>query len=262
MKKIKFISLGLILAIAISACSKEELKIGRNNPQAEIQKCMKLSEDKQFEEAVECLEIFKSRFPRTQFSTQAEISIGDNYFKQKEYLLAADSYMMFTRLHPRSPSIDYAYYMLGLSYLKETPKAIDRDQQYLDEAIYYLTIAVKRFPKSKYRNDAVRDLKDARTRVAERTYYIGNFYYRTGEYKSAIPRFIDVINDYPETHIVPKSLYKLVVSAGKMQQVEDAKLFYSKLEIHHPDSKWTKKAEEKLGKYIKKYGDKATEDTQ
>lgn len=252
MKNYIFIALLCIATLFSIACSKKQIEIGRNNPDKELQKCMKLSEKKQFEEAVECLEIFKSRFPRTEYSRMAEIAIADNYFQNKEYLLAADAYNLFIRLHPTSPKSDYAYYRLGLSYLKETPKAIDRDQQYLDEAVQYLRLTLMSFPNSPYKEAATEALKDARNRVAARIYYIGNFYYRTGEYRAAIPRFLDIVNDYSETDVVPITLYKLVLSTSKINRIDDAKLFFSKLNIEYPTSEWTKKSEKKLNKYIKK----------
>lgn len=252
-------SLASLILLAVSAgCAKEDFTIGREDPQVEIQKCMKLSEKKKFEEAVECLEIFKTRFPQTAYSTQAELSIADNHFNQKEYLLATDAYLIFIKLHPLSPKADYAYYRLGLSYLKESPKAIDRDQQYLDEAIHYLRMAVVAFPDSPYHEATMESLKDARTRVARRNYYIGRFYYHTGEYLAAIPRFLDIVTDYAETDLVPQSLYKLVVASGRLKSINNAKLFFSKLTIEYPDSKWTKKAESKLTGFVRRYGEGET----
>lgn len=243
-----------VLIAVLSGCAKKDFTIGKGAPGDEIQKCLKLSEKKRFEEAIECLEVFKSRFPQTTYSTEAELAIADNHFRQKEYLLAADAYLLFIKMHPTNPKADYAYFRLGLSYLKESPEAIDRDQQYLDEAIQYLSLTVKSFPGSQYNEAAKAGLFDARTRVAERTFYIGNFYYRTGEYKAAIPRFIDVVNDFPETKVVPKTLYKLVVSAGRLQMIDDAKIFFSRLELNFPDNEWTKRAEEEMEGFVKKYG--------
>ncbi len=56
------------------SCAKKPVEVGRENPELEIQKCMKYSEKKQFEEAVECLEIFKSHFPKSQWGIEAEIT--------------------------------------------------------------------------------------------------------------------------------------------------------------------------------------------
>lgn len=248
-----FFVLGLI--ITASGCAKNEWSInGKGEPQIEIQKCIKLSEDKNYEEAVECLEIFKSKFPRTKYSLEAELYIADNQFDQKEYLLAADTYNTYVRMHPTGPKLDYAYYRTGLSYLKETPKAYDRDQQYLDDAVKYLRASVAAFPDSPYKDAAVESLKEARLRMAKRIYYIGRFYYRFGEYKAAIPRFVDLINDYPETDLVPITFYKLIVAAAKLNEIDEAKLYYTKMSMDFPNDKWTKKAEKKLAKFTE--GDK------
>lgn len=253
--KILLKSLVILTVVIMSvSCSKKPLEIGRDNPQLEIQKCMALSNKKRFEEAIECLEIFKSRFPQTEYSTQAEMTIADNYFDQKEYLLAADAYELYIKMHPTSVNSAYAYYRLGLSYFKESPKAIDRDQQYLEEAILYLRLSVINFPKSEYYDAAKVALQEAVERVAARIYYIGNFYFRTGEYISAVPRLIDLANQYPESPLAPKSLYKLVIASGRLKRVDDAKLFFSKLTLDYPKSAWTAKAEPKIMKYVKKYG--------
>lgn len=240
--------------VASFGCGKEGFQIGHENPQMEIQKCLKLSDKKKFEEAVECLEVFKSRFPQSPYSTEAELSIGDTYFDKKEYLMAADSYKAFLTLHPTSPKADYATYRLGLSYFKESPKAIDRDQQYLDDAIKYLGAAVVAFPGSRYSESAKKDLLDAKTRLAKRSFYIGSFYFKTREYKASLQRFSDVVNLFPETDLVPEALYKLVLASGYLRRIDDAKTYYSKLSTSFPGSDWTKKAESELTDFVKRYG--------
>src|SRR3989338_6503626 len=179
-----------------NGCAKKEMQIGRQNPEIEIKKCIKYSEKKHFEEAIECLEIFKSHFPKSQWGTEAELLIGDTYYRKKDYLLAADSYQSFVKLHLTHPKLDYAYYKTGLSYLKQSPKAIDRDQEYLDSAISNFQIVVHNFPDSAYMNITQANLAEARTRIAKRHFYVGRFYYRTGEYIASLPRFKEIVNSY------------------------------------------------------------------
>lgn len=245
----------MLAAFALTtSCAKEPINIGKGAPQDEIQKCMKLSDKKRFEEAVECLEIFKSKFPQGEYSTKAELAIGDNHFNRKEYLLAAQTYETFIKMHPNSADSEYAYYRTGLSYLKESPKSIDRDQQYLEKAINFLRVAAEGFTKGSYHEAAVTSLADARSRVAKREFYIGRFYYKTGQFVASIPRFITVANDYPDTVLAPEALYKLVNASGKLRMVDDSKLYYSKLMTEYPNSEWTKKAESKVKHYVEKYG--------
>lgn len=244
--------LALIFLVAIAGCTKQTVSVGRDNPEAELEKCSKMMEDKDYEDAIKCLEIFKSRFAQTQFSEEAELKIGDAYFNKREYLLAAESYIAFLRLHPTHDKADYAYYRAGLSYLKESPKAIDRDQEYLDKAIEHLSYAAQRYPRSPYYSLASKDLFEASKRVARRNFYIGRFYYRTGEFIACIPRFQKIADNYPNSGIVDRSLYMIVKANLYLGRVEDAKTAYSKLSLDFPKSKWTAKAEKKMKNAIKK----------
>jgi outer membrane protein assembly factor BamD len=238
--------LPLIFILLICACSKEEVMIGRDAPEVEIKKCHELLDDKDYEKAIQCLEMFKSRYAQTSLAQEAELKIGDTYYDKKEYLLAAESYIAFVKLYPNHTKSDYAYYRIGASYLKESPKAIDRDQEYLDDAIKYLAFVVRNYPRSTYYDLAAKDLDEALTRLARRNFYIGRFYYRTGEYIACLPRFADVVTDFPGSGLVDRSLYMITMANLKLGRIEDAKFAYSKLATDFPGSKWTKKAEKKM----------------
>lgn len=246
MRNIIILTSFIALLFAVAGCNKERVKIGQGDPEAEMQKCVKLSEKKKFEEAIECLEVYKSRYPNSEHGQGAELRIGDAYFRKKEYLLAADSYQTFIKLHPGHPQVDYAFYRLGLSYLYESPKAIDRDQEYMSDAIKYLQAVVSNFPSSPYHELATKDLNDAKLRVAKRHFYIGNFYYRTGEYIAAIPRFMEIVNNYPDCGLMPESLYRITVACIKLRNIDAAKEAYNILLTKFPSNEFTKKAESKL----------------
>jgi len=238
------IIIGLFALLA--GCGKESPAIGGGEPEKEFQSCLKLSQKGDFEESVQCLEMFKARYPQTGLGQEAELRIGDAYFEKKDYLLAAESYIAFIRLHPRHSKVPYAHYKAGLSYYKESPKAIDRDQSYLDDAMEHLRIVVRRYPRSDSATPAKLILHDARKRIAERNFYIGNFYYRTGEYLACVPRFWTVVRKYPDSGLAPKALYKLVEANIQLGQLENAKQAFGTLSTSFPDSKYTKRAEKKL----------------
>lgn len=234
----------------MGACSKQTVSIGRDAPEVEIKKCHKLMNDKDYEEAILCLEMFKARFAHTPYAQEAELIIGDAYYDRKEYLLAAESYIAFLKLYPTHRKSDYAYYRTGHCYLKESPKAIDRDQDYLDDSIKYLSFVVRNYPRSPYYDLAAKDLKEALQRIARRHFYIGRFYYRTKEYKACLPRFAEVVNTFPGSGLVDHSLYYMTLANLKLDRLDDAKYTYSKLAMDYPLSKWTKKAEKKMKRHV------------
>lgn len=238
----------LLFILLISGCAKEKLTIGREDPEAEIQKCVKLSQKKRYAEAVECLEIFKSRFPKTKEGQEASLRIADTYFVQKQYLLAAQTYETFVQLNPLHPKAEYALYRAGLSYFKEAPKAIDRDQEYLMKAREAMQKAQRLAYQSPYQDLIAKALDQSNARLAERIFYVGRFYYRTGEYLSAIPRFEELLEKYPQSEKTPRTLYYLVRCHLALNREEEARGALQQMAQHFPENDWTKRAQ---GRYIR-----------
>lgn len=236
------------MAAFLAGCAQEKLQIGREDPGQEIQKCAWLSKKKKYNEAVECLEIFKSRFPDSAEGQEAALRIADTYFVQKQFLLAADAYFEFTKLNPLHPKTEYAYYRAGLSYFNEAPKAIDRDQQYLFKAKETLQLARRVGGQGTYQDLISKALSDIDERLAERLFYVARFYYRTQEYLSAIPRLEDLVEQYPASALIPKGLFYLAQCHLKLEQKEEAGVAVQQLSQNFPNNPWTKRA---MNNYIR-----------
>jgi outer membrane protein assembly factor BamD len=252
MRRIPHLIACIAIIAVLAGCAKDDIVIGNEGPEVEVRKCIKLSQRKKYEDAVQCLEMFKARYPQSREGIEAELMIGDAYFDKKDYLLASESYAAFIKLHPFHPRVDYAYYRRGVALFKESPKAIDRDQQYLVEAIQNLEVVIRRYPDSTYRPLALKYYREARLRMARRNLYIGRFYYRTGEYKAAIPRLMEVALQYKETGLAPKALYMATISHLKLGDPGSARGTYSLLATEYAGDKYTKKAERKMERAMKK----------
>lgn len=241
----------IIILMVLAGCSKEGIQIGSENPEQEIQKCMRLSQKKAYEETVECLEIFKSRFSGSDWGESAELQIADTYFRQREFLLAAEAYQTFLKLHPVHRQADYALYRTGLSYLRNSPKAIDRDQKDLYRALEEYKQFAEHFPTSPYIKEVLADLDEVERRIADRIFYIARFYYRTKEYLSAIPRLEELVQKFPDSKLVPETLYLLTQSNLETKQLEAAREAVEKLVLKYPKYSWTKKAQDSYLKAVK-----------
>ncbi len=227
-----------------TGCAKKPFLAKAKNGDDAYLECHKLTENKDYEKAIQCFEILKSRFGGSQAAYEADLEIGDNYFRKGDYLLAAETYLSFTKLHPTHEKIDYAYYRTGLSYLRESPKPIDRNQAYLEEAMQYLNLAIN--AGGEYKDIAREKLREARTRIAKRQFYIGRFYYRTGEYLSAIPRFQEVVTNYTGLGLDEKALYLLGDSYVRLSEKEKALEILGAFEKHFPESVYRKKLSKKI----------------
>lgn len=244
MKKIIFSLCSLCFIFEISCANKPFLTKTKNSEEA-FQECKNLSKEKDYDRANECFEVLKSRFAGSNSAYEADLEIADNDFRKGDYLVASESYLGFAKLHPNHEKIGYAYYRIGLSYLRYSPKAIDRDQQYLESSIHYFDSAISLGGET--RGLALEKLKEARTKIAKRHFYIGNFYHRTGEYRSAIPRFQEIVTNYTGLGLDEKSLYLLGDSYLKVSEKEKALEILGVFEKHFPESHYHHKLAKNIG---------------
>lgn len=248
----KLCSVVVLAAWCSLPIAAKKIKIGGPVVGADLASCAALTDRKKYADAVECLEVFKSRNKGTSNGQTADLLIGDNYFASKDYLLAADAYESFVKNFPEHSRADYAQYRLGLAYLSEAPKQIDRDQQYLEQAATELHEYVARFPKSGDSGDARTQLDNALRRRGAREYYIGKFYYRTGEYRAALPRLLHVLTEYPTATQRGPLYWEVVRATGELGDLEGAKQLYSQMQQELPGDARTKQAERYLLKLARR----------
>lgn len=234
---------GLICLLGAS-CAKQEVALGSGPPEQAFKNCMNLLDKNKYEDSVQCLEMFKAKFPDSPESELAELKIGDAYFRQKDYLLAAESYEAFIKIHPYHEKTGYAHYRAGSAYAKEAPKAIDRDQSYLENAMAHLRQAS--VIPGPYQELAQREKDAVEAKFLRREFYIGRFYYRKKEYLACRPRLALVVEKWPKGELAGKSLYYLVMASIALEDLESAKHAFTLLEENFRGTKWHEKAQRKL----------------
>lgn len=212
----------ILMMTVLAACGGGRRLPVASGQNQELARCLSLAAKKNYKESIDCLEVFKSRYPSGEAAAEADLMIGDSYYRQKEYLLAAESYQEFIRKNPTHPKVDYAYHKSGLSYLKENPKPIDRDQQYIDLAVQNFHTVMEYFPNSPYASVAEEEYHKALARQAKKHFYVGRFYYKYGEYLSAIGRFEEIIAHFPNSGFDKKSFSYLIEAYKKTNQKDKA----------------------------------------
>lgn len=244
---IRAATLLLLVASFGLSCSKASMFGQESNPGDALARCNTIMKNKKYKTATRCYENLRSRFAGTHASAEAEIRMADIYFEDKEYLMAAESYRSFAKLHPTHHRLPYIYHRAGLSYLKESPKAIDRDQEYLDLAIDYFEVGMNYFPGSDY-YDLTRDAwKKARRRVAKRHLYVANFYFKQKEYRSAIPRYAKIADDYKDLGLDEKALYQMAQAYLKLDKKNKAFEVTAHLKSRYPKSHYLDELAHDLG---------------
>lgn len=242
----------LLIGMAGGACGGGRAVRRAQTEDAELNRCLRFSAKKHYAEAVECLESFKSRYPGSDRAIEAELRIGDSYFRKKDYLLAIENYQQFIKLHPDHPRIDYAYYRTGLANLKATPNAIDRDQGRLGDAIEAFGTVWQSYGQSPYAKVAFSNYQKARAQAAEQNLYVARFYSRTGEYRATLPRLNEIIDQFSDLPIAAEAASLKIKSHLVLGEVTQAETTLAFLQEKFPDHSLTIKASEEIGKRITK----------
>jgi len=172
-----------------------------------------------------------SRYPFSDYSTQAELEkIYAQYksFQSDDAVTAADR---FLRAHPRHPSADYVMYLKGVTDFDRdqgvmealVPNSSKRDIGNQRRAFEDFALLLQRYPNSKYIGDARRRMLYSRNRIADHELSVAEFYVTRGAYVAAAKRATDIITEYPGAPATADALKILERSYAKIGLDQEAK---------------------------------------
>ena len=157
--------------------------------------------EKDYVTAAEYFSRIKDDYPFSPYAVEAELSLGDAYFLDKEYALAAEAYRDFETLHPRHEAIPYVLYQLGMS-LELGYMSVDRAATDVEEALEYFQRLEQGYPGTEYAEKAVEQIAACRRLLAQREAYIADVFWSMGNYQAAWTRFEGVVKNYPDVEDV------------------------------------------------------------
>ena len=102
-------------------------------------------------------------------------------------------------------------------------EAYGRDQAITQQAMDSLEQVVRRFPDSRYAQDARLKIDMTRDHLAGREMDVGRWYLRRNYHLAAINRFRNVISDYQTTSHTPEALHRLAEAYVAMGIDEEAR---------------------------------------
>lgn len=249
MKNIKIaISFCLLLSLlSFSSCAiNNDLKKDTINlPVGLISDGVRFSEKGNYEKAVERFKDVLRNHPLSEQVPDAQILLADTYYAMKEYEDASSYYTEFVTLHPTHIKAPYAQFRKGMSYFKGV-LTIDRDQSTTKKAILAFNDLTSNYPLSVYSNKATTMAIFLKERLAVREFYVGNFYFKSRNYKGALGRFEHILNKYPNSNVIDKSLFYTGESYFALGEHSLAKEAFARLINDFPESPFTDQAKLRL----------------
>lgn len=197
-----------------------------------------------YDRAVEYYEKLEARYPFGVHGQQALLDLSYAYYKSEDHDAAISTADRFIKLYPRHDAVAYALYLRGLSNFNRgkgiTQRFLPIDLSQRDsggnqQAFQDFAELVKRFPDSRYVEDAKLRMIYLRNLLAEHEIEVANYYMRREAYVAAAQRAKNVVESYPRTTSVPAAL-AIMAKAYKVLEMPDlAEDALRVLEINYPN---------------------------
>lgn len=210
--------------------------IDTSTVEGSFQQAKRLHKQGRHEEALVTLSGLRAKHPYSRWATEAELLIADIYFYQRLWVEAESRYKLFKELHPKHEKIDYVTFHLAMSLFNQLPLSVDRDINLAEPAFLSFGEVVKSFPKSEYYQKSKDYQVRLRKMMVQREMYIADFYLRQKHFLSAKGRYIHVLDKYPNLGYNLQALYGVVISAHRIKDFDESKLYLSRLAREFPNS--------------------------
>ena len=197
-----------------------------------------------YERAVEYYEKLEARYPFGTYGQQALLDLSYAYYKTEDYDAATSTADRFIKLYPRNDAVAYALYLRGLANFNRgkgfTQRFLPIDLSQRDpggnlQAFQDFAELIKRFPDSRYVEDAKLRMIYLRNLLAEHEVEVANYYMRREAYVAAANRARHVVESYPRTTSVPAALAVMAKSYKILEMPELAEDALRVLETNYPN---------------------------
>jgi outer membrane protein assembly factor BamD len=230
------VTLTLTLVVLLCGCGIGKRLFGKKKPDTSPDVMTKEGiEQLKKRDYIEAAEIFtkvKDRYPYSEEATVAQLKLADTLYYNRKFDEAQAAYKEFEKLHPTNKAIPYVIYQQALCFYRERP-TIDRDQTPTEKAMEEFRRLQKKFPQSEYAAKAEKYKQRCLNDLAEHEFYVGEFYFKTKHYPSALDRFQAISQEYP--NFKPEEVKRYIKDCQtNIDNPQKTEGFFSKLF----DAKW------------------------
>ncbi|MDX1654747.1 MAG: outer membrane protein assembly factor BamD [Candidatus Competibacteraceae bacterium] len=194
--------------------------------------------------AIERFEKLQTRYPFGRYAQQAQLHLIYAYYKSEQPESAIAAADRFIRTNPRHPDVDYAYYMKGVVNFNRGVGVIERllpgdpaktDTLTASQAFNDFSELVRRFPQSRYAEDAAQRMVYLRNNLARYELNVGDYYLRREAYVAAANRAKYVLENYANSPVANDALAMLARAYLEMDMEDLARDALRVLRLNNPD---------------------------
>ncbi len=180
-------------------------------------------------------------YPQSPWAAQSALMSAYAWWSQGYYGDTIDELNRFIKLYSNHNNLDYAYYLLAMSYYDSI---IDekKDLKPLIEAKKNFKIVIEKFPDTDYSLDAKYKLDLIEDNLAAKEIYIARHYIKKQKWIAAINRLQNILRLYDETIYVEEALHRLVEIHYILGLEVEAKKYATTLGYNYKSSEWYKRS--------------------
>ena len=244
MEKFKIYLLTLFIIILTSSCAKEKIKESNikeislekqvleayNEGKKSLEEGDVLFAAKKFNEA-------EMLFPQSDWAPKAALMAAYAYYRQDYYGDVIAEINRFIRVYPKHPQLDYAYYLLAITYYEQI---IDekKDLNSIEKAKTTFQFILENYPETEYALDSEFKLDLIQEILAAKEMYIGRYYFDKKKWIPAINRFKKITDEYDTTIYAEEALHRLVEVHYTLGLIDEAEKYAQLLGYNYQSSKW------------------------
>ncbi len=185
-----------------------------------------------------------ARFPFGPYTEQAQLDQAYAQYKMNKPDDAYSTANRFIKTYPAHKHIDYAYYLRGLinfdreEGLLERYAGLDmtqRDQSFLRQSFDDFAALVKRYPDSRYADDAKQRMIFLRDGMAQAELNVALYYLRQGAYVASANRSKAILETYDQSRQVGDALAIMTKSYHELGQDKLAADAERVLKLNYPE---------------------------
>lgn len=259
----------LVLLLMLFSCSGYEKVLKSDDYQLKYRKALEFYQKEDYVRAGAILDQCASVMRGTSQADTVYFYQAMSHYKQRDYILSARYFSIFTRTYGLSPFAEEADYMAAYCQYLLSPRP-ELDQTVTEQAIQAFQLYKIRYPEGAWAKDAESHISTMREKLVEKSFISAKLYFTLEDYKASLVALNNSLLEYPESDfreellfMVFKSSYLLAensVLSKQKERYQDAVDSYYSFMAEFPESKYMREAKRYFKDTKKFLGDDIDED--
>ena len=240
---LKVISLIFLIFLSVSCSTKKNETIQPDNIEAKqlYSEALKALEDQDYFFASKKFAEAEVLLPQSSWAAKSALMSGYCLYSINFYDDAILTFQRFIKTYPASKNIDYANYLIAISYYEQI---LDEKKDLEPLLLSKKTIEtfLKEYPNTDYAIDLQFKLELIINQLAAKGMSIARYYIKTEKWIAAINRLKVVVKKYNQTIFIEEALYRLVEIYHRLGLEEESRATAVLLGYNYASSEWYKRS--------------------